>query len=46
LRRLRGRLIEVERETYVELRNSGDISEVALQTLQRDLDLESLQPQR
>lgn len=46
MRRLRGRLIEVERETYVELRNSGDISEVALQTLQRDLDLESLQPQR
>ncbi len=45
-RHLRARLIEIERETYVELRNAGDISEPALQTLQRDLDLESLQPQR
>ena len=46
LRRLRARLIEIERETYVDLRNTGDISEHVLQTLQRDLDLESLQPPR
>jgi CPA1 family monovalent cation:H+ antiporter len=45
-RRLRDELIAAERETFVKLRNRGAISEEIFQRLQRDLDLESLQPFR
>lgn len=45
-RRLRDELIATERETFVELRNRGGITEDSFQRLLRDLDLESLQPFR
>jgi CPA1 family monovalent cation:H+ antiporter len=45
-RALRAQLIEVERDSLVELRNQGVVSEEILQHLQQDLDLETLQPLR
>ena len=42
-RELRAQLIEIERTTYVALRDAGTISEENLQHLQRDLDIEALQ---
>jgi len=44
--RLRNELIEAERRAVVALRNEGAISEEILHRLQRDLDLEALQPLR
>jgi monovalent cation/hydrogen antiporter len=44
--RLRRELIDSERGVFVELRNDATISEEILQRLQRDLDLEALQPLR
>jgi CPA1 family monovalent cation:H+ antiporter len=38
--RLRRELIDVERRTILELRNSGEISDGVMRRLQRDLDLE------
>ncbi|MBV8757405.1 MAG: Na+/H+ antiporter [Deltaproteobacteria bacterium] len=45
-RALRAQLIEIERETIIQLRDRGEISEETLQRLQRDLDLELMQPAR
>jgi Na+/H+ antiporter len=45
-RRMRGELLAVERDVYVEMRNAGKISEEMLQRLLRDLDLEMVQPLR
>ena len=45
-RALRVQLIEIERDTLVELRDRGGLSEEQLQHLQQDLDLETLQPVR
>jgi Na+/H+ antiporter len=44
--RLRGQLIDTEREVAVAMRNRGEISEEVLHKLQQDLDLEALQPLR
>jgi CPA1 family monovalent cation:H+ antiporter len=44
--RLRGQLIDAERDVVVAMRNRGEISEEVLHKLQQDLDLESLQPLR
>jgi CPA1 family monovalent cation:H+ antiporter len=44
--RLRGQLIDAERDSVVAMRNRGEISEDVLHKLQQDLDLEALQPLR
>ena len=44
--RLRGQLIDAERDEVVAMRNRGEISEEVLHKLQQDLDLEALQPLR
>ncbi len=44
--RLRGELIDAERDAVVGMRNRGEISEEILHKLQQDLDLEALQPLR
>jgi CPA1 family monovalent cation:H+ antiporter len=44
--RLRGQLIDAERDVVVAMRNRGEISEEVLHKLQQDLDLEALQPLR
>jgi len=44
--RLRGQLIDAERDCVVAMRDRGEISEEVLHKLQQDLDLEALQPLR
>jgi CPA1 family monovalent cation:H+ antiporter len=38
--RLRRELLDVERQAVVELRNAGEISDVVMRKVERDLDLE------
>jgi len=45
-RRLRDALLAAERQSVVELRNHGEISEEVLHRLQEGIDLEALQPDR